>query len=49
VVTRKTTITHGDGTRDVSEEVIEDGKKVEKKYSLQAGESEPSAKPKLKY
>ena len=47
-MTKKTTITHGDGTKDVSEEVIENGTRMEKKYSLQPGESE-SGKGRLKY
>ena len=48
-MTRKTTITHEDGSKDVSEEVIDNGKKMEKKYSLQPGESESGNRGKLKY
>ena len=48
MVTRKTTLTHGDGRKEVSEEVIEDGKKSVKKYVLGPGESNGN-KEKLKY
>lgn len=42
MTTKKTTIVNPDGSKDVTEEVIEDGKKQEsKKYSLMAGEKEP--------
>lgn len=42
VITRKTTLVNPDGTKDITEEVIEDGKpQLQKKYSLMAGEKEP--------
>lgn len=42
VVTRKTTLVNTDGSKDITEEVIEDGKpQLQKKYSLIAGEKEP--------
>ena len=37
VTTKKTTIVNNDGSKEVTEETIDGGKKIEKKYSLGPG------------
>jgi hypothetical protein len=44
VVEKKTVITNQDGTKTVTEEVIDNGKRVESKYVLGANESAPQVK-----
>lgn len=43
VTTKKTTVVNPDGSKDVTEETIEGGKKLEKKYSLGPGQSSGKA------
>ena len=43
VTTKKTTVVNPDGTKNVTEETIEGGKKLEKKYSLGPGQSSGKA------
>ena len=49
MTTTKTTITKKDGTKEVTEEVLDNGKRAENKYILGPGESENGMKAKLKY
>lgn len=44
MVEKKTVITNQDGTKTVTEEVIDNGKRVESKYILGANESAPQVK-----
>lgn len=41
VTTKKTTVVNPDGSKDITEETLDGGKKFEKKYSLGASESHP--------
>jgi hypothetical protein len=49
VTSKKTIITKQDGSKEVTEESMEDGRKVENKYILGPGQSDPSGKGRLKY
>ncbi len=50
MTTKKTTITNKDGSKEVTEEVIENGKRTENKYMLGPGESDSNAqRHRIKY